>query len=165
MAQPRRIGHGQAPYLSAEDRAAQIAAAGEADGVPAAAELLTRALEALERAGQRVEVTTVIAPDMGTLAAAGRIGPTEQEVTVTQVPPGHSPHPPVPGRTGGPYSPEEAAAVARPDDPGEQLLAALLSALAEAEPQMVIEDLAPRRMGPLAVVSTPDGAWLTVATA
>lgn len=169
MSHYRRVGHGQNPYMSTEDVRADLAP--HAEHIPAAVEFLAQALGALEGAGVRTEVTCTLVPGRASVAAGGRIGGGRgRELTVTQVNQAYDHYPRTPDENATasvdrPVSLDEVAAHTDPRDDDLVLLLDLLRALADAEPHLIVEALAsPARWRPEAIVRTPDGDRLAIAT-
>lgn len=167
MVAERRVGSGRSPYMCPEDVRAELAA--EAEEVPAAVELLAQILIALEPTPVPADITCTLARTHNSVAAGGRIGDHDRELTVAVVGEDYDHYPRTPDesttpRADRPLSLEEVAAHVDPADSDYVLLLEVLRALVAVEPQMSMEALAPTYWGPEAIVRTPDGDRLTIAT-
>lgn len=126
----------------------------------AAVELLAQILAALEPTPVPVRLTCATVPTHTSVAAGGRIGDDDRELTVAVIGEEYDHYP----SADRPLSLAEVADHINPRDGDYVLLLEILRALAAVEDQVSVEAVAPAYWRPEAIVRTPNGDRLTIAT-
>lgn len=151
----RRVGGGRDGFLSEAQVREELGVEVEVQSGASAALLAT--LAAMEAAGTGIGVTTVTVPYSGGVAVGGYWADgTTRTLTVAQTGEGHDHYP------HGRLSLAGAVGALDPADPDRAALAAVLRAVEGADPQVLVEALAPVHWAAEALLRLPGGELITL---